>query len=169
MKKNVIKSTLAVAILAVAGLGGIKVYESHVITNRNDLLTQNVEALSWGEDDPEPYNPPLIGHEIVDTSFIGYCYKSNISDYTEESYVDLLTNTIYITIHYYEYVTVSAYYRCIYLTPSDIAYYTSHQIPYDECDSHVKRECDSNESTDMPASMSGHWVTEHYRLPYINS
>ena len=30
MKKNVIKSTLAVAILAVAGLGGMKVYEKHI-------------------------------------------------------------------------------------------------------------------------------------------
>ena len=49
MKKNLIKSTLAVAFLTVAGLGGMKVYEKHNTFNEDDLLSLNIEALSQEE------------------------------------------------------------------------------------------------------------------------
>ena len=44
MRKNLIKSTLAVAILTVAGLGGMKAYETYVVNISSDLLSQNIKA-----------------------------------------------------------------------------------------------------------------------------
>lgn len=44
MKKNLIKSTLVVAFLTVAGLGGMKAFQNQA-NEENDLLMQNIEAM----------------------------------------------------------------------------------------------------------------------------
>ncbi len=51
MNKKLLKSTLAVAMVAVAGYGGYKAYDGYAGSERgiNSLLTENVEALTQNE------------------------------------------------------------------------------------------------------------------------
>jgi len=51
MKKRIMKSTLAVALIAAAAFGGMKTYGSYVGTEESDILSENIEALS---DESEP-------------------------------------------------------------------------------------------------------------------
>lgn len=55
MNKRLLKSTLAVAMVAVAGYGGYKAYDGYAGSERgmNPLLTENVEALSESESSNE--------------------------------------------------------------------------------------------------------------------
>lgn len=46
MKKNILKSTLVVAALAIAGYGGAKAYSTYANPMSCALFAQNVEALS---------------------------------------------------------------------------------------------------------------------------
>ena len=55
MKKRIMKSTLAVALVAAAAFGGMKTYGAYAGTSESDyLLSENVEALSDGEDPKQP-------------------------------------------------------------------------------------------------------------------
>lgn len=55
MKKKMMKSTLAVALVAAAAFGGAKTYGAYSATAESDqLLAENVEALSNGGDPKQP-------------------------------------------------------------------------------------------------------------------
>lgn len=49
MKKNILKSTLVVATLTVAGYGGVKAYKTYAKSLSCDLLSANIEALANGD------------------------------------------------------------------------------------------------------------------------
>lgn len=49
MKKNVIKTAIAIVCLVAAGLGGMKAYNVANPSSEDALLTENVEALSSGD------------------------------------------------------------------------------------------------------------------------
>ena len=89
MKKNLIKSTLAVAFLTVAGLGGMKAYEKHDTFNGDDLLSLNIEALSDGEVPSPKYalntvtDRTTVTKTITITNELGETYEETITEVVE--------------------------------------------------------------------------------------
>ena len=68
MKKNVIKSTLAVAILTVAGFSATNMYENYEV-KKSELLKLNIEALTENENGGTP---------------VANCY-TNATDFSSET------------------------------------------------------------------------------------
>ena len=62
MKKNVIKTAIAVVCVVAAGMGGMKAYNAANQSEANVLLSENVEALSAGDAYPGGGCPYWCGH-----------------------------------------------------------------------------------------------------------
>lgn len=79
MEKNILKSTLVVAALTIAGYGGAKAYNTYAQseTGISNLLVQNVEALSQSNDNsPSETGPATI--IICPNGGVGkYCHCEN--------------------------------------------------------------------------------------------
>ena len=92
MKKKFVKSTLAVAILAVAGLGGMKAYEKHDTFNGDDLLSLNIEALSQNEGYSSSQCPGPSIYADVGVSYMEYTIQSHFSDSIDVRYEEHVTS-----------------------------------------------------------------------------
>ena len=88
MNKKLLKSTLAVAMVAVAGYGGYKAYDGYAGSERgiNSLLTENVEALSGSEFSGTITSECGVGEESYAESYVKYgsaSSRSHIADSTD--------------------------------------------------------------------------------------
>ena len=74
MNKKLLKSTLAVAMVAVAGYGGYKAYDGYAGSERgmNPLLTENVEALSGTENGNSTIASECPGLPIYAETYLSY-------------------------------------------------------------------------------------------------
>lgn len=165
-KKIVIKLTLIVAILAVAGIEGMIGHSNQNSNGKFDLLTQNIEALSWEEQGGSgSYIPPSIGTEICDDSHVDYCYRIGTRDYTESTYYDSDKKKWFKTERYYLYTATTTLYYCLHISALEAAYYEQHHIPYSDCIG-KKTSCDTDEfSTIPPEGLPNYWVTETHECP----
>ena len=153
MKKNVIKSTFVVVLLAIAGIGGIKMYSIYVTNDRNDLLAQNIEALSNDEDSNTGV---MYGYQIISDLFRSYCYQIMTCNHTvSDPYYDSREEKWYKNISEFEYVKMTTVYQCLFLNNVEIRFYQSHSIPLVECGVNTKTTCSSEESPTMPEGFNG--------------
>lgn len=65
MKKKMMKSTLAVALIAAAAFGGVKTYGAYSTSTESNLLAENIEALS---DPTEPNEKIKYRHQPEECS-----------------------------------------------------------------------------------------------------
>ena len=137
MKKNVIKSTLAVAILAVAGISGMKVYENHNVFNGDDLLSLNIEALSQMEG-----GGGTLYHTLA---IAGTCYPEHIdeSNWCNKPVKDSLEGKVDSIKEFWHYVTEYNYYSCF------VPYLDVIPDWYFECDANTVTGC-NGAATSMP-------------------
>ncbi len=92
MKKKFVKSTLAVAILAVAGLGGMKVYSNYLVNPGDDLLSLNIEALSQNEGYSSSQCPGASVYADVGVSYMEYTIQSHFLDSIDIKYEEHVTS-----------------------------------------------------------------------------
>lgn len=87
MKKNILKSTLVVAALAIAGYGGEKAYNSYAQNEPFGLLAANIEALS----NPEGQNGQY-------PRYINKTDKNSYKEFKSEVKVD--STGVSVTVQY---------------------------------------------------------------------
>ena len=151
MKKNVIKSTFVVVLLALAGFAGMKAYSIYATNGYNNLLALNIEALSEIEE-----FGGVIPCQIIDNAYMFYCYRICADQILEgDPYYDSHEEKWYKNMEQLEYVTETEVYRCLDLNAQARLYYLDHSIPLVECNLSTKTTCDSDESPTMPVGFNG--------------
>ena len=151
MKKNVIKSTFVVVLLALAGFAGMKAYSIYATSGYNNLLALNIEALSEIEE-----FGGVIPCQIIDNAYMFYCYRICAGQIIEgDPYYVQQENQWYKDMEQLEYVTETEVYRCLDLGPLARQYYLEHSIPLVECNLSTKTTCDPDELPSMPEGFDG--------------